>query len=101
MTTFTATYEEYKENLIDVIADLTRYSYIAKLNIASSGFRTKSRATIGVKNTACYLVVYYLRQDGSLQQEMVVSNIVTITQAFCIKFQQLLFIILKIITDIQ
>ena len=30
LTTITATYEEYKETLIDVIDDLTRYSYIAK-----------------------------------------------------------------------
>ena len=30
LTTFTATYEEYKETLIDVIDDLTRHSYIGK-----------------------------------------------------------------------
>ena len=30
LTTITAIYEEYKEILIDVIDDLTRYSYIAK-----------------------------------------------------------------------
>ena len=36
LTTFTATYEEYKETLIDVIDDLTRHSYIAKLKITSS-----------------------------------------------------------------
>ena len=36
LTTFTATYEEYKETLIDVIDDLTRHSYIAKLKIISS-----------------------------------------------------------------
>ena len=29
LTTFTATYEEHKETLIDVIDDLTRHSYIA------------------------------------------------------------------------
>ena len=33
MTTFTVTYEEYKETLIDVIDDLTRHSYITKLNL--------------------------------------------------------------------
>ena len=36
LTTFTATYEEYKETLIDVIDDLTRHFYIAKLKIISS-----------------------------------------------------------------
>ena len=36
LTTFTATYEECKETLIDFIDDLTRYSYIAKLKITSS-----------------------------------------------------------------
>ena len=36
LTTFTATYEEYKETLIDVIDNLTRHSYIAKLIISSS-----------------------------------------------------------------
>ena len=37
LTTFTATYEEYKETLIDIIDNLTRHSYIAKLKITSSG----------------------------------------------------------------
>ena len=36
LTTFTVTYEEYKETLIDVIHDLTRHSYIGKLKITSS-----------------------------------------------------------------
>ena len=36
LTTFTATYKEYKETLIDVIDHLTRHSYIAKLKITSS-----------------------------------------------------------------
>ena len=36
LTTYTATYEEYKETLIDVIDDLTRHSHIAKLKITSS-----------------------------------------------------------------
>ena len=36
LTAFKATYEEYKETLIDVIDDLTRHSYIAKLRITSS-----------------------------------------------------------------
>ena len=36
MTIFTATYEEYKKTLIDVIDDLTRHSYIAKLKMTCS-----------------------------------------------------------------
>ena len=36
LTIFTASYEECKETLIDVIDDLTRHSYIAKLKIISS-----------------------------------------------------------------
>ena len=36
LTTVTATYEEYKETLIDVIDDLTRHYYITKLKITSS-----------------------------------------------------------------
>ena len=36
LTTFTATYKEYKETLIDITDDLTRYSYIANLKITSS-----------------------------------------------------------------
>ena len=52
LTTFTVTYEEYKETLIDVIDDLTRHSYIAKLRITSSWYREKSKATTGVKDTA-------------------------------------------------
>ena len=36
LTTFTATQEEYKETLIDVIDDLTRHCYIAKLKITIS-----------------------------------------------------------------
>ena len=36
LTTLIATYEEYKETLTDVIDDLTKHSYIAKLKITSS-----------------------------------------------------------------
>ena len=35
LTTFTTTCEEYKETFIDVIDDLIRHSYIAKLKITS------------------------------------------------------------------
>ena len=52
LTTVTATYEEYKETLINVTDDLTRHSYIAKPKITSSWHRAKSKATTGVKNTA-------------------------------------------------
>ena len=36
LANFTATYKKYKETLIDVIDDLTRHSFIAKLKITSS-----------------------------------------------------------------
>ena len=36
LATFTVTYEEYKETLINVIDDLTRHSCITKLKISSS-----------------------------------------------------------------
>ena len=52
LTAFTAIYKEHKENLIDVIDDLTIHSYIAQLKITSSWYRMKSKATTGVKNTA-------------------------------------------------
>ena len=71
MTTFTATYEEYKETLIDVFDDLTRYSYIAKLKITSSCYRTKSKATTGVKNTASYIPWLHTTWD-----HMVASNMI-------------------------
>ena len=71
LTTYTATYEEYKETLIDVIDDLTRHSHIAKLKITSSWYRTISEPFTGVKNTASYipwsLVVNYLAPNSSLQ----------------------------------
>ena len=52
----TATYEEYRNTLIDAIDDLTRHTYISKLKITSSWYRAKSKATTGVKNTASYLL---------------------------------------------
>ena len=36
LTTYTDTYEEDKKTWVDVIDDLTRHSYIAKLKITSS-----------------------------------------------------------------
>ena len=36
LTTFTATYKEYKETLIAVVDDLTRHFYITKLKITRS-----------------------------------------------------------------
>ena len=36
LTIFTATFEEHKKTLVDVIDELTRHSYIAKLKITSS-----------------------------------------------------------------
>ena len=41
LTNIAATSEEYKETLIGVIDDLTRNSYIAKLKITSSWYRTR------------------------------------------------------------
>ena len=59
LTTFTATYKEYKKTLIDVIDDLTRHSYIAKLKITSSWYSTKSNAITGLKNiTSCMPWLY-------------------------------------------
>ena len=89
---------------IDVIDDLTRYSYIAKLKITSSWYRTKSKATTGVKNTASYIPWLYTTWDQMVASNMIHCVLVlmttTITQAFCIKFKQCLFIILKLITHI-
>ena len=67
LTTITATNEEYKETLIDVIDDLTRHFYIAKLKTTSSWYKTKSTATTGVKSTASYIPWLHLGPDGSLQ----------------------------------
>ena len=90
--------------LIDVIDDLTRHSYIAKLKITSSWYRTKSKATTGVKNTASYIPWLYTTWDQMVASNMIHCVLVlmttTITQAFCIKFKQCLFIILKLITHI-
>ena len=41
LTIFTVTYKVYKETLIDVIDNLTRHSYIAKLKITSSRLNLK------------------------------------------------------------
>ena len=104
LTTYTDTYEEDKKTWVDVIDDLTRHSYIAKLKITSSWYRRKYKATTEVKNTASYIPLLYTTWD-----QMVASNMIhcvlylmttTITQAFCIKFKQHLFSILKLITHI-
>ena len=71
LTIFTATYKEYRETLIDVIDNLTRHSYIAKLKITNSWYRTKSKATTVVKNTASYIPWLY-----TTCEEMVASNII-------------------------
>ena len=104
LTNFTTTSEECKETLTDFIDDLTRHFYIAKLKITSSWYRTKSKATTGVKNTASYIPWLYTTWD-----QMVTSNKIhcflvlmtaTIAQAVYIKFKLCLFIILKLITHI-
>ena len=92
------------KRLIDVIDDLTRHSYIAKLKITSSWYRTKSKATTGVKNTASYIPWLYTTWDQMVASNMIHCVLVlmttTITQVFCIKFKQCLLIILKLITHI-
>ena len=104
LTTFTATYKEYKETLLDVIDDLISHSYIAKINITSSWYRTKSKATTGVKNTASYIPWLYTISDQMVASTMIhcvlVLMTITIIQAFCINFKQCLFLILKLITHI-
>ena len=75
-----------------------------KAKTYQSWYKTKSKATTGVKNTACYTTWLYSTLD-----QMVASNIIhfvlflmttTITQAFCIMLNQCLFIILKLVTHI-
>ena len=104
LTTFTATYEEYKETLIDVIDNLARHSYITKLKITRSWYSTKSKATTRVKNTLNYIALRYTNWDQMVTSNMIhcvlVMMTTTITQAFCIKFKQCLFVILKLITNI-
>ena len=102
LATFTATDEEYKKVLIDVIDELTRHAHITKLKTTSSWYRTKSNATIGVKNSASYIPWLYTTWDQILASDMIhyvlVLMTTTVTQALCIKFKQCLFIILKLIT---
>ena len=104
LTAVTATYKEYKETLIDVIDDLTRHSYIPKLKITSSWYRTKPKATTGVNNTASYIPWLYTTWDQMVASGMTDCVLflltTTILQAFCIKFKQYLLIILKLITHI-
>ena len=71
LTTITVTHEKYKETLIDIIDDLTRYSYIATLKIISSWYRTKSKGTTGIKNIASYIPWLYTNWG-----QMVTSNMI-------------------------
>ena len=83
--------------------NLTRHSYIAKLKIASSWYRTKSKSTTAVKNTASYIPWLYTTWSkiiASIHCFLVLMP-TTIKQAFCIKFKQCLFIILKLNTHIK
>ena len=111
LTAFTTTCEEQKETLIDVVDDLTshvhdltRHSYIAKLNTTSCRYRRKSKATTGVQNTASYIPWLYTTWDQMVPSKMTHCNLVLMTaniaQAFCIKFKQCLCIILKLISQI-
>ena len=87
------------------IDDLISHSYIAKINITSSWYRTKSKATTGVKNTASYIPWLYTISDQMVASTMIhcvlVLMTITIIQAFSINFKQCLFLILKLITQIQ
>ena len=62
----------------------------------------KSKATTGVKSTASYIPWLYFTWDRMVASNLIYCVLVlmtaTITQAFCIKFKQCLFIILKLIT---
>ena len=104
LTSFTAPYEEYKDTLIDVIDDLTRHSYVAKLKVTSSWYRAKSEVTTRVKNTASYIPWLYTTWSQMVAFNVIHSVLVlmktTITQAFCIKFNKCFFIILMLITHI-
>ena len=109
LATFTATYEEYQETLIEAIDDLTRHLCISKLKVTSSWYSTKYRATTGVKNTASYIPWLYTICDHLVASNVTASNsfhwvlvlmTTTIRQAFYIKFKQCLFIISKLITHI-
>ena len=86
MTTFTDTYKEYKETLIDVTDDLTRYSYIAKLKITSCWYRAKSKTTTGVMNTASYIPWLFATWDQMVASKVIHCVLVlietTMAQAF-------------------
>ena len=74
------------------------------LKITSSWYRTKSKATNGVKNTASYIPWLYTTCDQMLTSNMIhyvlFLTTTTMIQAFRIKFKQGLLIILKLITHI-
>ena len=63
------------KRLIDVIDDLTRHSYIAKLKITSSWYRTKSKATTGVMNTASYIPWLYTTWSLMVASNMILQNV--------------------------
>ena len=90
--------------LMDVLDDLIRHSYIAKVKITGSWYSTKSKATTGVKNAAsCSLWLHATwgqRVASNMIHSVLALMTTTITQAFCTKLKQSLFIILKLITHI-
>ena len=75
---FTATYKKYKETFIDAIHDLRRHSYIAKLKTNSSWYRTKSKATTAVKDTAIYIPLLYTTWDKMAASNMIHYQVQTI-----------------------
>ena len=80
--------------MIDVIDDLTRHPYIAELKITSFLYRTKSKATTGIKHTASFMLWLYITSDQMVASNMIHCVLVlmttTIAQAFCIKFKTML-----------
>ena len=92
------------DHLIDVIDDLTRHSHVKKLKITSSWCRTKSKATIGLKNTASYIPWLYTTWGQMVASNMIhcVSFLLTtiISQAsrtlwICVPIRMILVLVLN------
>ena len=70
-TTITVTYKKHKETLIDIIQNLTTYSYIATLKNYQFLIQEKMQRYHWSKEYCKLptLVVYYLGPDGNLQHD--------------------------------
>ena len=102
----TATLKEFLHQELSKHEDDQRLNYCQRDTADQAIFATitATEATTGINNTASYIPWLYTTWD-----QMVASNVIhfilvlmttTITQAFCIKFKQCLFIILKLITHV-